>query len=49
MLKLSLLVAPLVLAGCLLTTGQITIDFDLGDTTVTAANVEAKDVDLNTI
>ena len=49
MLKLSLLVAPLVLAGCILTTGQITIDFDLGDTTVTAANVEAKDVDLNTI
>jgi hypothetical protein len=49
MLKLSLLVAPLVLAGCILTTGQITVDFDLGDTTVTAANVEAKDVDLNTV
>ena len=48
MLKLSLLVAPLVLAGCILTTGQITVDFDLGDTTVTAANVEAIDVDLNT-
>ena len=49
MLKLSLLVAPLVLAGCILTTGQVTIDFALDDTTVTAANVEAQDVDLNPI
>ena len=29
MLKLPLLVAPLVLAGCILTTGQITVDFEL--------------------
>jgi hypothetical protein len=50
MLKMTLLVAPLVLAGCILTTGQITVDFDLADTTVTSPNnIEAKDVDLNTL
>lgn len=50
MLKMMLLVAPLVLAGCILTTGQITIDFDLGTITVSSpTNLEARDVDLNTI
>lgn len=42
---------PLVLAftaaGCVLTTGQFQIEFDLGDVIVTAAAVEARHIDLN--
>jgi hypothetical protein len=50
MLKLSLLVVPLVLTGCWLTTGQVTIDFELDDTTVTSpTDIQAEQVDLNTI
>lgn len=49
-LKMLALVLPLTLCGCLLTTGQVSIDFDLGTINVTApTNMVAKQVDLNTI
>lgn len=44
------LVLPLTLCGCLLTTGQISIDYDLGTITVNDPdNLVAEQVDLNTI
>jgi hypothetical protein len=44
------LVLPLTLCGCLLTTGQISIDFDLGTINVNDPdNLVAEQVDLNTI
>jgi hypothetical protein len=46
---LVLALAPLA-AGCILTSGQITIDFEIPDTNVTApTQVTARPVDLNTI
>jgi hypothetical protein len=49
-LRLLALVLPLTLCGCLLTTGQIAIDFDLGTVNVTDPdNLVAEQVDLNTI
>lgn len=49
-LKLLALVLPLTLCGCLLTTGQIAIDFDLGTINVNDPdNLIAEQVDLNTI
>jgi len=49
LLKLSVLAAPLVLAGCFLTTGQVNVDVELDDTTVTSpTNIEAEQIDLNT-
>src|SRR5262245_61859335 len=49
-LKVLALVLPLTLCGCLLTTGQISIDYDLGRIVVTDAdNLVAEQVDLNTI
>lgn len=50
MLKLSLLVVPLVLAGCWLTTGQVMVDFEIDDTTVTSpTNIQAEQIDLNDV
>lgn len=49
-LRMLALVLPLTLCGCLLTTGQIAIDFDLGTINVTDPdNLIAEQVDLNTI
>jgi hypothetical protein len=49
-LKTLALVLPLTLCGCLLTTGQIAIDYDLGTINVTDSdNLVAEQVDLNTI
>ncbi len=49
-LKMLALVLPLAFVGCILTTGQITIDFDIGTVTITSPdNMEAEQVDLNTI
>ena len=49
-LKALALVLPLTLCGCLLTTGQISIDFDLGTVNVSDPdNLVAEQVDLNTI
>lgn len=45
-LALVLLITP----GCILTSGQITIEFELGVITVTSStSIESEDVDLNTI
>lgn len=43
------LILPLVLAGCLLTTGQVAIDVDLGTFTATTSTLEIEQVDLNDI
>lgn len=48
MLKLSLLVVPLVLAGCWLTTGQVMVDFELDDTVTSPTTIQAEQIDLNT-
>lgn len=49
-LRVLALVLPLTLCGCLLTTGQISIDFDLGTINVSDPdNLIAQQVDLNTI
>src|SRR5688500_8214141 len=49
-LKVFALVLPLTLCGCLLTTGQKSIDYDLGTITVLAPDaLVAEQVDLNTI
>ncbi len=41
--------AVLVATGCILTSGQILVEVELGDVTVTTASVEHIDVDLNDI
>ena len=49
-LKALALVLPLTLCGCLLTTGQFAIDYDLGTINVTDSdNLVAEQVDLNTV
>jgi hypothetical protein len=49
-LRMFALVLPLTLCGCLLTTGQVAIDFDLGDINVNDPdNLVAEQVDLNTV
>ena len=49
-LRMVALVLPLMLCGCLLTTGQVSVDFDLGTINVaTPLNLVAQQVDLNTI
>lgn len=48
-LRLTALLIPVTLAGCLLTTGQFNIDVDLDDAFVTGTAVDRELVDMNTV